>query len=78
MAEKTITITTVTVSVGANKQIKLRLNGQDVSIPVEPDLYAYFKSHFVRANPSQKQKDEYSTVMRLMSAAYSQGLKDNS
>jgi hypothetical protein len=77
MADKTqISITTVTVNAPTKKRVDLRINDRLVSIPVDADLYAYFKSRFVRQNPSQKQKSEYATLMRLMSAAYLKGCED--
>jgi hypothetical protein len=78
MADSQITITTITSSSPKKKRIDLRLDDHLVSIPVDSDLFAYFKSHFVRQHPSQKQKDEYATIMRLMVAAYKRGKEDGS
>jgi hypothetical protein len=76
MADKIISITTVTVYPPSKKLVDLKINDRLVRIPVDADLYAYFKTIFVRQNPSTKQKSEYATLMRLMVAAYLKGFED--
>jgi hypothetical protein len=77
MADKTqISITTVTVNAPSKKRVDLKIDDRLVSIPVDADLYAYFKTGFVRQNPSTKQKSEYATLMGLMVAAYRKGIED--
>jgi hypothetical protein len=77
MTEKAhISITTVTLNAPTKKRVTLKLNDRLISIPVDADLFAYFKINFVRQNPSQRQKNEYATVMRLMAAAYLKGCED--
>jgi len=78
MPEAQINITTITVNPPKKRRINLKLDDHLVSILVDADLFAYFKTCFVRQNPSQKQKDEYATVMRLMVAAYKKGCEDGS
>jgi hypothetical protein len=73
-----ITVTTVTLNARTKRRVDLKLDDRLVSIPVDDDLFAYFKSNFVRQNPSQKQKNEYATLMRLMVAAYKTGREDGS
>ena len=76
MPERRINITQISVSTGPSRTIKLRIEDKNVDIPVDAELHAYFKSHFVRDKPSVKQREEYATIMRLMVAAYKQGTKD--
>jgi hypothetical protein len=73
MADTQINITTISVNPLKKKRIDLKIDDHLVSIPVDADLFANFKNHFVRDAPSQKQKNEYATVMRLMVAAYKKG-----
>ena len=71
-------VTEYSVRFDQSKQsyLKLRVDGQELKIPVAPETRAYFQKEFVRENPSKLQREKYTTVMKLMVAAYKQGVVD--
>ena len=70
------TITEVTISTGKMRPITVTIDGQQVRIPVDSEIRAYFNEQFTRQNPSKLQRKRYVTLMNLISAAYKQGKAD--
>ena len=61
---------------GKRKDLNLIVDGVEIRIPVDAELFAHFQEKFVREHPSAKQKHAYVTVMNLMKTAYLQGCED--
>ena len=72
----TINLTEVTVVSGKTKNIRVNINGKNVFIPVDENVYAYFQDQFSREHPSALQRKKFATVMNLLRAAYLKGLSD--
>lgn len=71
-----VSITEMTIISGKTKYIKITVNGQEIKIPVDESVYAYFAEQFSRPNPTALQKKRFATVMNLLRAAYLKGLSD--
>lgn len=72
----TFTVTEMTFATGKKARIDFFVNDTKVSLEVPAELKAYFTEQFCRPNPSPLQKKRYTTLMKLVSAAYSKGLAD--
>lgn len=69
-------VTEIVISSGKQKFIRVTVDGQDVRIPVDDDIYAYWQEQFVRNNPTPQQRKRFGTFMNVVRAAYKKGLKD--
>ena len=70
MDNTTIQITSIYIGDSKSKDFKLVLDGIEIKIPVDSDLFAHFQNQFSRPNPSPAQKKKYATLVGLMRAAY--------
>lgn len=74
--EVTFNITEVTVVSGRKKNIKVNVDGVDIYIPVDEDVYTYFQEQFSRQQPTQLQRKKFATIMNLLRVAYLKGRAD--
>jgi hypothetical protein len=61
---------------GPQRSVTVRVGTRNVEVPVDDDLFAYFRSQFLRQAPSPGFKARHATVMKLMVAAYKKGASD--
>ena len=72
----TVSRTELTIVTGRMKTIRVNVDGVNVDIPVEEDVYAYFNEQFRRNNPTAIQKRKFTTIKNLLRAAYLKGVED--
>lgn len=61
---------------GKTKDIRVNIDGNDVRIPVDETVYAYFNEQFLRSNPTALQRKKFATILNVLRAAYLKGRKD--
>lgn len=71
-----VNITEVTISTGKTAYVEFLSDDKKIRVEIPAELNAFFKSQFLRANPTPAFKQRYVTLMNLMRAAYKQGLAD--
>lgn len=74
--ETRISITEVTVLAGKTKGFKLDVDGKQVTIPIDEELFANYQNQFWRPSPTTQQRKKFGTLMSLLRAAYKKGLTD--
>jgi hypothetical protein len=74
--EVIINVTEVTLVTGKKKNVRVKIGGVDVNIPVDEGVHAYFKEQFLRQNPTPLQRRKFATIMSLLQAAYLKGFSD--
>ncbi len=72
----TFSVSEVTISQGRKKSIRINVDGQNVNIPVDESIYAYFKEQFLRTNPTDGQRKKFGTIMNVLRSAYLKGVGD--
>ncbi len=72
----TVSISEVTFSTGKSAFVEINVDGQNVRVPLSPEVKAYFNEQFVRPNPTPAQRKKFATVMNLLRAAYIKGKSD--
>jgi hypothetical protein len=76
--EVTISVAEVTFTKGKKKSVRINVDGQNVDIPVDEQIYAYFNEQFLRPNPTELQRKRFATIMNVLRAAYFKGVSDGS
>ena len=66
----------VTVSSGEIRAVDVRVDGTRRRIMVPVKLFTHFTEQFVRSKPSDGFEKRYKTLMKLLEAAYKQGVAD--
>ncbi len=66
----------VTILAGKKKGLKLDVNGENITVPVDDAVFAHYQDQIYRRKPSTKQGMIFRTVRSLMRAAYLKGLED--
>ncbi len=74
--EVTISVAEVTLTKGKKKSIRINVDGQNVNIPVDEQIYAYFNEQFLRPNPTNIQRKRFATIMNILRSAYLKGVND--
>lgn len=74
--EVTISVAEVTLTKGKKKSIRINVDGQNVNIPVDEQIYAYFNEQFLRPNPTNIQRKRFATIMNVLRSAYLKGVND--
>lgn len=72
--KKTIYVRAEMFDDGGDSEIELKVNGRIVSIPVRPDVKAYFNEQFKSNTPNQQKRR--TTMMNILRNAYEKGLQD--
>jgi hypothetical protein len=71
-----ISVAEVSISSGAKKTIRVKIDDRDIAIPVDQCVYAYFKEQFLRESPTPPQKRRFVTIMNVVRSAYQKGYSD--
>lgn len=71
-----ISVAEFTFSDGRKKNVRINIDGRDVGIPVDSEIFAYFRAQFLRDNPTPQQRQRFSTIMNVTRAAYQKGYAD--
>jgi len=74
--EVTFSVAEVTLTKGKKKSIRINVDGQNVNIPVDEQIYAYFNEQFLRPNPTNIQRKRFVTIMNVLRSAYLKGVDD--
>ena len=72
--KRTTYLTTETFDDGDDRVIKITVGKQVVSVPVGPDVFAYYNSQFKKTTDLQQRR--HATMQNLLRAAYKKGLLD--
>jgi hypothetical protein len=76
-SEFKFSVTEVTLTSEKQKRfIRLNVDGEDVRIPVDNEVYAYWQQQFVRPNPTRQQRQRFATLINVVRAAYEKGRED--
>jgi len=76
MSSINISVFSASFESGKNKFIRVKVDGKEVSIPVDETVYAYFQEQFLRKNPTPLQEKRFATIMNVLRAAYLKGIED--
>lgn len=72
----TVSITEVTLTSGKTKYVRVKVDGQEIQIPVDETLYTEWRDQFHRPTPTLHQRKRFTILMNLIRAAYEKGLSD--
>ncbi len=72
----TFEINEATFAKGKTATIDFLVDRKPVTVTVPTELKAYFTEQFCRPNPTANQRRRYTTLMRLLGAAYTKGVQD--
>jgi hypothetical protein len=67
----------VKITSGDTRSVDVRVDGTRMPVLVPIKLFTHFTEQFVRSNPSDGFEKRYKTLMKLMEAAYKQGVEDS-
>lgn len=71
-------MTEITFISGKKKNVRVNIDGNNVNVPVDESVFAYFDEQFLRDNPTQLQRKRFSTIMNVLREAYKKGFSDGS